>query len=68
MEKNVKIEPFESTIGNEIIICFDQLPFGVLSLYHYLNIETKNITSFYAGEDESFFEMDGDGKNSRFNK
>ena len=38
------------------MICCDELPFGVLSLYHYLNIVA--IISSYAGEDESLIEMD----------
>ena len=32
--------------------------FGVLSPYHYHNIETRQIVSSYAGEDESLFEVD----------
>ena len=38
------------------MICCDELPSGVLSLYHYFNIVT--IISSYAGEDESLIEMD----------
>ena len=36
-----------------MIYCHE-LPFGVLSPYHYLNIETMHIIS-YAVEDESLF-------------
>ena len=39
-----------------MIYC-DELPFGILSPYQYLNTETKNIISYYAGENESLFGM-----------
>ena len=55
-----KREPFDLTIGSDIMIFCDELPFGVLSSYHYLNIEIMNIISFYPGEDELQFEMDVD--------
>ena len=53
-----KIEPFDSIIGNEIMIYCDKSSLGVLSPYHYLNIETMNIISFYPGENEPLLEMD----------
>lgn len=39
-----------------MIYC-DELPFGILSPYQYLNTETMNIISYYAGENESLFGM-----------
>ena len=40
-----------------MIYCHELL-FGVLSPYHYLNIETMNIISSYAREYDFLFEMD----------
>ena len=56
--KHMKVEPINSTFRNNIMIYCDEQLFGVLSPYHYHNIETMQIGSSYAGEDESLFEVD----------
>ena len=38
-----------------MIYC-DELPFVALRTYHYLNIETMHIISFYFGEDDMDWE------------
>ena len=63
-----KIEHFYSIIGTNIMIYCDELPFRVLSTYHYFNIETMNTVPFYPGEDEPLFEMDVDEYKVEFNK
>ena len=55
--KNIIIEPIDPTVRNGIMIYCDELPFGILSPYQYLNTETRNIISYYAGENESLFGM-----------
>ena len=42
-----------------MIYC-NELPFGVLSPYHYLNIDIVHVTSSHAGEDKSLFDMNRD--------
>ena len=51
--KNVKIEPIDLIFKSDAIICSNELLFGVLSSYHYLNIETMHIISSYLGEDNT---------------
>ena len=50
------------------MICCDELPSGVLSLYHYFNIVT--IISSYAGEDESLIKWIGKNilQNNKFQR
>ena len=50
--ENVKIEPIVLTFRDNTMIYCDELPFGVLFRYHYLNIETIHIISSYSGEDD----------------
>ena len=50
MEKNIKVEPINLTLKNEIMFCCNELPFGILPPNSYLNIETMNIISSYDGE------------------
>ena len=40
IEKNVRKELFDWFIRSDIMIYCDELPFGVLSPYHYINVLT----------------------------
>lgn len=44
------MEPIDLTFRNDAMIYCNELPFGVISPYHYLNIETMLINSPYSGE------------------
>ena len=45
-EKNLRIEPIDSSLKEKFIVYFVELHFGILSLWCYLNIEIMNIISF----------------------
>ena len=53
--KNIKVESI--TLKNEIIFYCDELPFEVMPLNRYLNIETMNIISFYDVDEIALFEI-----------
>lgn len=51
-EENLNIGPIVLTFRDNTMIHCVELPFGVLFLYHYLNIETIHIISSDSGEDD----------------
>ena len=43
--KNLRIEPIDSSLKAKCIVYCLELPFGIISLSSYVNIETMNIIS-----------------------
>ena len=44
--KNLTIDPIDSSSKNKTGLYSNELPFGILSLNSFLNIETMNVISF----------------------
>ena len=50
-EKNIKVEPINSALRNEIIVYCDEVPFGIIPPNRYLDIEKMNTSSSSDGDD-----------------
>ena len=54
--KNIKVEPINSTLKNNIILYCSELSFRVISPDRFLNIERMNIISSYDENEIALFE------------
>ena len=45
IEKNIKVEPIDSTFKDDIMFYYDKIPFGTILSNRFLNIETMNKNS-----------------------
>ena len=45
IEKNIKVEPIDSTFKDDIMFYYDEIPFGTILSNPFLSIETMNENS-----------------------